>query len=132
VSELLKNHRKKVESLRTFMPTAKDEDWTLIDAGQRAQVMKKDAKKGGILQFGTEVVSAADGSIAGLLGASPGASTAVPIMLDLLKKCFPEEYPSWEPELRALIPTFGEKLNEDAAAAERSTAATAEVLGINA
>jgi len=132
VSELLKNHRKKVESLRTFMPTAKDEDWTLIDAGQRAQVMKKDPKKGGILQFGTEVVSSADGSIAGLLGASPGASTAVPIMLDLLKKCFPKEYPSWEPELRALIPTFGEKLNADAAAAAKSTAATAEVLGINA
>jgi len=132
VSELLKNHRKKVESLRTFMPTAKDEDWTLIDAGQRAQVMKKDPKKGGILQFGTEVVSSADGSIAGLLGASPGASTAVPIMLDLLKKCFPEEYLGWEGELRDLIPTFGEKLNGDPAAAAKSTAATAEVLGLNA
>ena len=131
VSELLKNHAKKVDSLRTFMPTAKDEDWTLIDAGQRAQVMKKDPKKGGILQFGTEVVAASDGSIAGLLGASPGASTAVPIMLDLLKKCFPAEYPGWEPELRALIPTFGEKLNEDAALAEKSTEATAAALGIN-
>ncbi|WP_251048907.1 malate:quinone oxidoreductase, partial [Microbacterium sp. ISL-103] len=96
VGELLKNHAKKVDSLRTFMPTAKDEDWTLIDAGQRAQVMKKDAKKGGILQFGTEVVSAADGSIAGLLGASPGASTAVPIMLDLLQKFFPAESPGWQ------------------------------------
>ncbi|MBO9626031.1 MAG: malate:quinone oxidoreductase [Microbacterium sp.] len=132
VSELLKNHRKKVENLRTFMPTAKDEDWTLIDAGQRAQVMKKDPKKGGILQFGTEVVSSADGSIAGLLGASPGASTAVPIMLDLLKKCFPAEYPGWEGELAALIPTFGEKLNTDAALAEKSTAATAATLGLSA
>jgi malate dehydrogenase (quinone) len=131
VSELLKNHAKKVDSLRTFMPTAKDEDWTLIDAGQRAQVMKKDPKKGGILQFGTEVVAASDGSIAGLLGASPGASTAVPIMLDLLKKCFPAEYPSWEPELRALIPTFGEKLNENPTLAEKSTEATAAALGIN-
>jgi len=131
VSELLKNHAKKVDSLRTFMPTAKDEDWTLIDAGQRAQVMKKDPKKGGILQFGTEVVAAADGSIAGLLGASPGASTAVPIMLDLLKKCFPAEYPGWEPELRALIPTFGEKLNENPALAAKSTEATAAALGIN-
>lgn len=131
VGELLKNHAKKVDSLRTFMPTAKDEDWTLIDAGQRAQVMKKDPKKGGVLQFGTEVVAASDGSIAGLLGASPGASTAVPIMLSLLKSCFPEEYPGWESELRTLIPTFGEQLNTNAALAEESTAATAATLGIN-
>lgn len=131
VGELMKNHRKKVDSLRTFMPTAKDEDWTLIDAGQRAQVMKKDAKKGGILQFGTEVVAAGDGSIAGLLGASPGASTAVPIMLTLLKTCFPEDYKSWEPHLRELIPTFGEQLNTDPALAQKSTEATAATLGIN-
>ncbi|WP_102191759.1 malate:quinone oxidoreductase [Microbacterium aurantiacum] len=131
VGELMKNHRKKVDSLRIFMPTAKDEDWTLIDAGQRAQVMKKDPEKGGILQFGTEVISSSDGSIAGLLGASPGASTAVPIMLGLLKSCFPEQYPSWEPALRELIPTFGEQLNTDAALAEKSTAATAATLGIN-
>ncbi|WP_407359271.1 malate dehydrogenase (quinone) [Microbacterium sp. LTA6] len=131
VGELMKNHRKKVDSLRIFMPTAKDEDWTLIDAGQRAQVMKKDPEKGGILQFGTEVISSADGTIAGLLGASPGASTAVPIMLGLLKSCFPEHYPSWEPALRELIPTFGEQLNKDAALTERSTAATAATLGIN-
>ena len=130
LGELMKTHRKKVESLRVFMPTAEDEDWTLINAGQRAQVMKKDEKKGGVLQFGTEVVSSADGTIAGLLGASPGASTAVPIMLNLLQTCFPDEYPAWEPTLRELIPTLGEKLNEDAAAAERSLASTADVLGI--
>ena len=131
IGELMKNHRKKVDSLRTFMPTAVDEDWTLINAGQRAQVMKKDAKKGGVLQFGTEVVSAADGSIAGLLGASPGASTAVPIMLSLLQNCFPEEFPAWESTLRELIPTYGEKLNEDAAAAERALTSTAATLGIS-
>ena len=130
IGELMKNHAKKVDSLRTFMPTAKDEDWTLIDAGQRAQVMKKDAHKGGVLQFGTEVVSAADGSIAGLLGASPGASTAVPIMLNLLKACFPDQYSGWEPTLRELIPTYGEKLNENEAVAERSLASTAAALGI--
>jgi len=131
LGELVKTHRKKVDSLRVFMPTAKDEDWTLIQAGQRAQVMKKDPKKGGILQFGTEVVSAADGSIAGLLGASPGASTAVPIMLQLLKSCFPEQYAGWEPALRELIPTYGQTLNDDAAAAEKSMAATADALNIS-
>lgn len=131
VGELLKNHRKKVDGLRVFMPTAEDDDWSLIDAGQRAQVMKKDAAKGGVLQFGTEVVSAADGSIAGLLGASPGASTAVPIMLNLLKTCFPEQYTGWEPALRELIPTYGEKLNENEAAADESMTATAAALGIS-
>lgn len=131
VGELLKNHRKKVDGLRVFMPTAKDDDWSLIDAGQRAQVMKKDAEKGGVLQFGTEVISAADGSIAGLLGASPGASTAVPIMLNLLKNCFPEHYSGWEPALRELIPTYGEKLNENEAAADESMTATAAALGIS-
>ncbi|GGD83665.1 putative malate:quinone oxidoreductase [Microbacterium murale] len=131
VGELLKNHRKKVDGLRVFMPTAEDEDWSLIDAGQRAQVMKKDAEKGGVLQFGTEVVSAADGSIAGLLGASPGASTAVPIMLSLLKTCFPEQYAGWEPALRELIPTYGEKLNENEAGADESMTATAAALGIS-
>ncbi len=131
LGELTKTHRKKVDSLRVFMPTAKDEDWTLIQAGQRAQVMKKDPNKGGVLQFGTEVVSAADGSIAGLLGASPGASTAVPIMLGLLQKCFPEHYAGWEPALRELIPTYGTTLNDDAAAAEKSIAATADALNIS-
>ncbi len=70
VSELLKTHAKKVDSLRDFMPTAKDEDWELLDAGQRAQVMKRDKAKGGVLQFGTEVITSEDRSIAGLLGAS--------------------------------------------------------------
>ncbi len=130
VGELMKNHRRKVESLRTFMPTAKDEDWTLINAGQRAQVMKKDPDKGGILQFGTEVVASADGSIAGLLGASPGASTAVSIMLGLLRRCFPDRYFGWEVTLRELIPTAGQTLNHDEKAAAASMEQTAAVLGI--
>lgn len=132
ISELVKSHGKKVDNLRTFVPTARDEDWELIQAGQRAQVMKKDREKGGILQFGTEVVAAEDGTIAGLLGASPGASTAVPIMLGLLKRCFPEHYAGWEPKLKGLIPTMGRRLNDDAAAAEKSMSETASVLSLTA
>jgi malate dehydrogenase (quinone) len=132
VGELLKTHAKKVESLRTFMPTAKDEDWELIQAGQRAQVMKKDPEKGGILQFGTEVVTGADGTIAGLLGASPGASTAVSIMLGLLKSCFPERIDQWEPRLRELIPSYGSTLNVDPEAASESLNETAEALALTA
>ena len=93
--------------------------------------MKKDPQKGGVLQFGTEVVTSADGSIAGLLGASPGASTAASIMLGLLKTCFPDHISAWEPELKALIPSYGSTLNGDPAAAEASLDATAGVLGIN-
>jgi malate dehydrogenase (quinone) len=127
VSELLKSRAKKLESLREFMPTAKDEDWELIQAGQRAQVMK-----GGKLQFGTEVVAAADGSIAGLLGASPGASTAATIMLNLIESCFPDRLGEWEPKLRELIPTYGDFLNDDPAKAAANTQATAQALGITA
>ena len=132
VGELLKNHAKKVDSLRTFVPTAKDEDWELIQAGQRAQVMKKDPEKGGVLQFGTEVITGADGTIAGLLGASPGASTAVSIMLGLMKMCFPDRVDAWEPRLRALIPSYGETLNPRPELAEEVLTETAEALALTA
>ncbi|MFT4210691.1 MAG: malate dehydrogenase (quinone) [Microbacterium sp.] len=127
VTELLKTHRKKIESLREFMPTAEGGDWELLNAGQRAQVMK-----GGKLQFGTEVVAAADGSIAGLLGASPGASTAVSIMLGLLGDCFPDRIADWRPKLVELIPTYGQTLNKDAATAHDVLARTAAELHIDA
>jgi malate dehydrogenase (quinone) len=81
VGELLKSKSRKFESLLEFMPTAKAQDWELLNAGQRAQIIKKDDAKGGVLQFGTEIITSADGSISGLLGASPGASTAVYAML---------------------------------------------------
>jgi malate dehydrogenase (quinone) len=131
VSELLKTHPKKVDSLRDFMPTAKDDDWELLDAGQRAQVMKRDKAKGGVLQFGTEVITSEDRSIAGLLGASPGASTAVSIMLGLIKTCFPERMAEWEPRLRDLIPSYGETLNTQPEVARRELDATARALAIN-
>ncbi|NYF17603.1 malate dehydrogenase (quinone) [Microbacterium sp. AK009] len=132
VGELLKNHARKVDSLRDFMPTARDEDWELLQAGQRAQVMKKDPKKGGVLQFGTEVVTSADGTIAGLLGASPGASTAVSIMLGLLKTCFPDRIDAWEPRLQQLIPSYGHTLNPRPEVAEEVLSETAEALALTA
>ncbi|POH60819.1 MULTISPECIES: malate:quinone oxidoreductase [Cryobacterium] len=132
VGEVFASRTAKLNALREFMPTAKAEDWELITAGQRVQVMKKDAKAGGILQFGTEVITSADGSIAGLLGASPGASTAAPIMVDLLKRCFPGEYSRWEPQLREMVPSLGTKLSDDPAAAAASLAATAKTLHLTA
>jgi malate dehydrogenase (quinone) len=132
VSELLASRQKKMAALREFMPTAKDRDWELITAGQRVQVMKKDPEKGGVLQFGTELITGADGTIAGLLGASPGASTAAPIMLDVLARCFPDRFLGWEPKLRQMIPSFGRQLSAEPAVAEASLTETAKLLELTA
>ncbi|WP_413543232.1 malate:quinone oxidoreductase [Citricoccus nitrophenolicus] len=113
ITEVTKSQSKKMEALQDFYPLADGADWEMITAGQRVQVMKKDPKKGGVLQFGTEVVTAADGSIGALLGASPGASTAAPIMVDLLERCFPAKMDAWKPKLQEMIPSLGHRLNED-------------------
>lgn len=128
VGELLKTKDKKFASLQEFMPSAKAEDWTLINAGQRAQVIKKDSVKGGVLQFGTEVITSRDGSISGLLGASPGASTAVHVMLQVLERSFPNEFSSWRKQITKMIPSFGTKLSDDPKKAAASLAATAATL----
>lgn len=128
IGELLTSKTGKFDALKEFVPNAKPEDWYLITAGQRAQVIKKDSKQGGVLQFGTEVVSSADGSIAGLLGASPGASTAAPIMLEVIAKAFPKEFKDWEPKLKTLIPSYGTKLSSDPKKAAASLKATAKAL----
>jgi malate dehydrogenase (quinone) len=107
----------RLELLKEYYPDAKAEDWELAIAGYRVQVIKKDEEEGGILEFGTEVVSAADGSIAALLGASPGASTAVSIMLQLLKRCFPEQCSTqhWQNKLKQMIPSYDQQLREEPA-----------------
>ena len=106
VGEVAKTPEAKFRALRAFMPTAHPKDWELITAGQRVQVMKRDKAKGGRLEFGTDVVTSADGTIAGLLGASPGASTATSAMIGLLARCFPAEYAGWAPALSAIAPSI--------------------------
>lgn len=129
ITELMATRAQRMRALREFMPSADDSDWRLITAGQRVQVMKKDPQKGGVLQFGTEVITGADGSISGLLGASPGASTAVHAMLGVMEACFPQQFEQqWKAEIRRRVPSFGVHLNEDPAAAERSLAHTAATL----
>jgi malate dehydrogenase (quinone) len=109
------------------------EDWDLETAGQRVQVIKKDEKEGGVLEFGTEMVTAADGSLAALLGASPGASTSVSIMLDLIHRCFAEaKSPEWQAQFKKLIPSFGKSLAKDEKLAEKTRARTTEVLHLSA
>merc|ERR1712004_895182 len=114
LKQLAASDAKKLSELQVFVPTAKPEDWCLCTAGQRVQIMKKDPKKIGILQFGTEVVAAADGSICGLLGASPGASTAVQVALDVLAKCFAgPQFTKWTPKIQEMIESYGTKLSDD-------------------
>merc|ERR1712039_877752 len=115
VKQLLASDNKKFAELHNFVPNAKPSDWLLVTAGQRVQIMKKDPKKVGILQFGTEVVAASDGSICGLLGASPGASTAVQVALDVLAKCFAGtgQFAKWTPKIQEMIESYGTKLSDD-------------------
>merc|ERR1712107_619327 len=116
VKQLAASDNKKFGELQVFVPTAKPQDWCMVTAGQRVQIMKKDPKKIGILQFGTEVVAAKDGSICGLLGASPGASTAVQVALDVLKKCFAgPTMNKWTPKIQEIIESYGTKLSDDRA-----------------
>merc|ERR1711933_448647 len=131
VKQLLASDNKKFTELMQFVPNAKPEDWLLVTAGQRVQIMKKDPKKVGILQFGTEVVAASDGSICGLLGASPGASTAVQVALDVLTKCFGNTHmKKWEPTLKKMIESYGTKLSDNKALYQAIHKETAAALNI--
>ena len=115
VNQLRQSSADRLEALKAFLPTARAEDWSLSVAGQRVQIIKR-TKEGGKLQMGTEVVAASDGSLAALLGASPGASTAVSIMLEVLERCFPQQLASeaWRSRLRRLLPSYGQDLTGDA------------------
>ena len=115
-----------MNALREYVPTAKSKDWILETAGQRVQVIKKDGEGKGVLEFGTEVITSADGSIAGLLGASPGASTATSIMLDLIEKCFNNE--DWTEKLKEMIPSYGQSLNDNKELCEELRKNSSEIL----
>ncbi|GED67116.1 putative malate:quinone oxidoreductase [Brevibacillus reuszeri] len=131
IQQVMLSKEQRMEELREFIPNAKSEDWDLVVAGQRVQVIKDTEAGGkGTLQFGTEVITAADGSIAALLGASPGASTAVSVMLEVMKKCFPQHINAWEPKIKEMIPSHGLSLLENPELLEEIHATTAKVLGL--
>ncbi|PTE90949.1 malate:quinone oxidoreductase, partial [Staphylococcus cohnii] len=107
ISQLTLSNEERMEELRTFVPDANSEDWHVVVAGQRVQVIKDTETGKGTLQFGTELVTSEDGTLSALLGASPGASTAVDIMLDLLQKCYKDEFKQWEGKIKEMIPSYG-------------------------
>jgi len=113
IEQVMQSPEDRLEALHEFFPAAELADWHLLTAGQRVQIIKQDAGKGGVLQFGTEIVAAADGSIAALLGASPGASTAVDVMLEIIGKCFSGRLPEWRAKLEKIIPSYSQSLRDD-------------------
>ncbi len=132
IDQVRQSPEDRMVALREYLPTAKMEDWELETAGQRVQVIKKDEKHGGVLEFGTEVVTAADGSIAALLGASPGASTAVSIMITLMERCFSDQIKTedWQKKLKSMIPSYGQPLNGNAQLTEEIRIQTTHALSL--
>ncbi|MDN3673901.1 malate:quinone oxidoreductase [Flavobacterium branchiarum] len=129
IEQVRQSPKDRMNALREYLPNAKSKDWKLERAGQRVQVIKKDEKEGGILEFGTEVINTEDGTLAVLLGASPGASTAVSIMVGLIDKCFKDKVktPEWNEKFKAMIPSYGQTLNDKPellAEIRKNTAAT--------
>jgi malate dehydrogenase (quinone) len=133
IGQVLESPKERFAALREFFPNAKQEDWRLEVAGQRVQIIKKDPTHGGILEFGTELVGAADHSIVAMLGASPGASTAVWIMIQVIERCFAEKLKEggWSVKLKEIIPSYGQSLAANAALCQQVRAETAAVLNIN-
>lgn len=117
VKEATQTHEQRMNTLRTFLPQANSADWQLSQAGQRVQIIKKCEQKWGKLEFGTEIVSTQDGSLAALLGASPGASVSAQAMIDVIERCFPQQLKQagWQEKLKQLIPSYGESLIQNAA-----------------
>lgn len=128
--QLMQSDDDRFKALQEYFPNAKKEDWRLWQAGQRVQIIKRDEEQGGVLKLGTEVVSSADNTIAGLLGASPGASTAAPIMLTVLEKVFKDKVatPAWQEKLKQIVPSYGTKLNGSPERVAQEWAYTAKVL----
>jgi malate dehydrogenase (quinone) len=132
VEQVLQSESHRLSALDEYFPNAEPKDWRLEVAGQRVQIIKPDAKRGGVLEFGTELVGAADRSLVALLGASPGASTAAFIAISVLQKCFADELTAsaWLPKLKEIIPSYGMSLIEDADLSRRIRAETAKILKV--
>ena len=132
ISQVMLSDDDRFAALKEYYPDARKEDWKLIQAGQRVQIIKKDAEKGGVLKLGTEVVVDQQKTISALLGASPGASTAAPITLNVLKQMFPQQFnsPEWQSRIHAIVPSYGQKLNGNVALTQQvwdDTAATLQL-----
>ncbi len=112
IGEVFQSHSDRVDALRNFFPEAEEKNWELRNAGQRVQIIKQAESGGGKLEFGTEIVAAKDGTLAALLGASPGASTAANAMISVIERCFPEKIQTaqWQERMKVMVPSYGQSL----------------------
>lgn len=117
IGEVFQSHSDRVEALRNFFPEAEEENWELRSAGQRVQIIKQAEGGGGKLEFGTEIVASKDGTLAALLGASPGASTAANAMISVVERCFAEKIKTdeWQERMKTMVPSYGQSLVDDEA-----------------
>jgi len=132
IGQVMLSEDDRFEALKEYYPSARKEDWKLIQAGQRVQIIKKDADKGGVLKLGTEIVTDQQKTLAALLGASAGASTAAPISINVIKQLFPAQFASaqWQEKLHAIVPTYGQKLNGNVALTQQVWDETASTLNL--
>ena len=131
LGQVLQTNGHRYKALREYYPAMNEDDWQLAVAGQRVQIIKKEKHYSGQLEFGTEIVAAADGTLVALLGASPGASTATYIMVTMIETVLREDIVGeWREKMRAMIPSYGHNLKEDAAMLKKVRAETASVLGL--
>jgi malate dehydrogenase (quinone) len=132
IGQVLESDEERFAALREFYPGVDERNWREEVAGQRVQIIKKDPVHGGILQFGTEIVSSGDRSLAAMLGASPGASTSVAIMLEVIERCFTNQldHGGWIDRLRKMIPSYGESLITNSDLCKRVRSETASVLNL--
>ena len=136
ISEVMQSHEDRMNSLREYFPQATSNKWILAEAGQRVQIIKKEGSNGGKLEFGTELVAAKDGSLAALLGASPGASVAAQAMIEVIERCMADrlsarpQAANWQTTLKEWIPSYGESLIEDGVLLQATRSNTLSVLGL--
>ncbi len=133
ISEVLQTRSSRVKSLREYFPQADMDDWSLASAGQRVQIIKQCSDTGAKLEFGTEVVTASDSSLATILGASPGASVSVAAMLQVIEECFTEQLASaqWQRKIKKMIPSYGESLIDSKVLAKNTRKYTLSVLKLD-
>jgi malate dehydrogenase (quinone) len=126
ISQVRQSNNDRMDYLKEYLPTANTEDWEIEIAGQRVQIIKKDDDHGGVLEFGTEMVISSDGSISALLGASPGASTSVSIMVSLVERCFGKQK-----GIVSMIPSHGQDLPNNPDLIKKSRTRTNEILNLS-
>ena len=97
--------------LKYFYPDANSKDWINLKAGKRVQIIKKSKENKASIEFGTEIIYSSKKNLAGLIGASPGASVSCSIMLDVISNFYKKE--SLQKKINKIVPSYGLSLNSN-------------------